>query len=324
MGKHQMYDILKKLQQPGKDQGLAPAFAFPLTKPKTTQCFMPVFLRPLQSKKTTLLLSSSNAAECSWSINSWNPSPFHSSIIFEQAWKNYKPQPVLKYEMNSGKYGRGSAVCTPRSCLDTSSSEDNFSFACLTLYQRITPAFQTSQLIAQPHCMKQPVLSRKCHCTTCNDLNFCWATSKPEVKPEKDKNHEVTLKPSSPNTWHSALSTTIPLPPKPPYLTRTHIRNHPVFWNLFRSQDLCSGRPSTQSHITAQGPSLAHCFCLRCLGSGCFFWTRSGYALRAGMKLFGSWVIWHCGLPISSCWMWAIPNMLRHSPWESKQVWLEA
>lgn len=38
MGKHQMYDIFKELQQPGEDHGLAPASAFPLTKPKTTQC----------------------------------------------------------------------------------------------------------------------------------------------------------------------------------------------------------------------------------------------------------------------------------------------
>lgn len=140
----------------------------------------------------------------------------------------------------------------------------------------------------------------------------------------KDKNHDMTLKPSSPNTWHAALSTTIPLPPNPPYLTRTHVRNNPVFWNLFWSQDLCSARPSTQSHIAAQELSLVHCFCLQCLGSEHFFWTHAGYALRAGMKLFGFWVIWHCGLPISSCWMWAIPNMFRHSPWESKQVWLGA
>lgn len=46
-----------------------------------------LFLRPLQSKNTTLLLSSSKAAECSWSVHSWNPSPFHSSIISKKGWK---------------------------------------------------------------------------------------------------------------------------------------------------------------------------------------------------------------------------------------------
>lgn len=71
--------------------------------------------------------------------------------------ENYKLQPVLKYKTNSGKHGGGSAVCTPRSRSDTSSFKDNFSFACLTLYQRRTSlAFQTSQLVAQSRCMKQP------------------------------------------------------------------------------------------------------------------------------------------------------------------------
>lgn len=41
MGKHQMYDFLEELQQPGNDRGLALVSAFLLTKPKTTQRFMP-------------------------------------------------------------------------------------------------------------------------------------------------------------------------------------------------------------------------------------------------------------------------------------------
>lgn len=57
----------------------------PSPKPHSAHAW--VFLRPLQSKKTTLFLSSSNADECSWSVDSWNPSPFHSSIISEQEWK---------------------------------------------------------------------------------------------------------------------------------------------------------------------------------------------------------------------------------------------
>lgn len=126
---------------------------------------------------------------------------------------------------------------------DTSSSKNNLSCARLTLYQRRTSLF--SDLPAGSLGSLDEAASAfqkaKWHCHIRSDLNFCRATSKSEVKPGKNKNHDTALKTSALNTQHTVLSTIIPLTPNPPYLMRTHVKNSPVGAIHFRAR--ISARP---------------------------------------------------------------------------------
>lgn len=139
--------------------------------------------------------------------------------------------------------------------------------------------FQTSQLVAQAHSMKQPALSRKRSGIATFAVTSISAEPLPNQKSsqEKNKNHDTALKTSALNTHHAALSTTIPLPPNPPYLTRTHVKNSPVGVIHFRARISARPDPALRAASVPKGK----------LWPIASVSSASG-KIWAGMKLFGS------------------------------------
>lgn len=151
-------------------------------------------------------------------------------------------------------------------------------------------SFQTSQLVAQAHSMKQPALSRKRSGIATFAVTSISAEPLPNQKSsqEKNKNHDMALKTSALNTHHTALSTIIPLPPNPPYLTRTHVKNSPVGVIHFRARISARPDPALRAASVPKGKLWSIISVSSAWALVIFFQAHPVHGLRAGMKLFGS------------------------------------
>lgn len=96
-----------------------------------------------------------------------------------------------------------------------------------------------SDLPAGVRLTKQPALPRKRSGIATFAMTSISAEPLPNQKSSQKKNPKIMtwpLKTSALNRRRTALSTIIPRPPSPPYLTRTRVKNSPVGVKHFRAR----------------------------------------------------------------------------------------